>query len=70
MQVSLDWMDEIVGSSVFGEDPIGAFYCPYTNTSECALLTKGWQPQELCQVIECDQLRMFQPKPRRKKRAA
>lgn len=32
------------------------FYCPYTNSDKCALLTKGWQPQELCLALGCEQM--------------
>jgi hypothetical protein len=65
------WMDELLDDSVeLGEDPLEAFYCPYTNTSVCALLTKGWQPQELCHDLECEQLKFMGHRPRRRKRAA
>lgn len=66
-----EWFDELLGGeSDFGEDPLGAFYCPYTNTSECALLTKGWQPQELCEVLECEQLKLVHRQPKRRNQAA
>ncbi len=68
--MSMDWLDDIGGSSIYDEDPLGGFYCPYTNTSECALLTKGWQPQELCETLECDQLKLFHRKPRKRGKAA
>jgi len=63
------WMDEFSNNGfLFGEDEPTDFYCPYTNGSECALLTKGWQPQELCESIECSQLKLF--KRNKKHRAA
>jgi len=65
------WMDELwEDGAESAEDALGRFYCPYTNTSVCALLEKGWQPQELCQDLDCDQLKYVRPKPRRQKRAA
>ena len=65
------WDDEIWDEDLEQDgDSIGEFYCPYTNTSVCALLTKGWQPQELCRDLECDQLGFIERKPRRQKRAA
>jgi flagellar motor component MotA len=35
------------------------FYCPYMNGSECALIIKGWQPQEICESLECEQLKLL-----------
>lgn len=32
------------------------FYCPYTNGPECAMVTKGWGPQELCDALQCEKL--------------
>lgn len=57
--MSYDWDDVFSDESTMGEDLMGAFYCPYTNGAECALMTKGWQPQELCDTLECDQLKLF-----------
>ena len=66
-----DWFDDLLGGEKeLSEDPLGAFYCPYTNSSECALMTKGWQPQELCDVLECDQLRYFERRSKPRNRAA
>ena len=31
-------------------------FCPYTGSEVCALLAKGWQPQELCLALECEQM--------------
>lgn len=65
------WNDEIWEEDIeLDGDSIGEFYCPYTNASDCALLTKGWQPQELCRDLECDQLRLIEREPRRQDRAA
>lgn len=64
-------MDDILGAGPpFEDDPLGSFYCPYTNTSECALITKGWQPQELCEALECEQMKYFQRRTRKRGRAA
>ena len=63
------WMDELWQSDPsFDEDPTESFYCPYTNRDECALLTKGWQPQELCAALECEQLKYLRR--RRRSQAA
>lgn len=68
--MALEWFD-----SVDDEDPIeeaDSFYCPYTNAAECALLTKGWQPQELCLALECEQVKLVHGhhRPHRRNRAA
>ena len=64
------WMDELEGEeSRFEDDSLGAFYCPYTNGAECALQSKGWQPQDLCEALECDQLKLFHLSKRRDKAA-
>lgn len=56
-----EWMDELQGhDSLFDDDVTETFYCPYTNGPECALLSKGWQVQELCEALECEQLKLFQ----------
>jgi hypothetical protein len=46
--------------SLLAEEPGDTVYCPYTNSAECALLVKGWQPQELCLSLDCEQLKFFQ----------
>jgi len=67
--MELGWMDDLWTEGMrFGEDALEGFYCPYTNASVCALLTKGWQPQELCRAVDCEQLRYFRPKRRRHRR--
>lgn len=69
--MALEWFD-----SVDDEDPIDeeedSFYCPYTNAAQCALLTKGWQPQELCLTLECEQVKLVHGprRPRRRNKAA
>lgn len=70
--MSSDWLDDLLGedTDTYGEDPLGAFYCPYTNADRCALIEKGWQPQELCAALECAQLKYFQRRPRKRGRAA
>ena len=69
--MSSDWMDELMSDSPRdSNDSDGTFYCPYTNAAECALLTMGWQPQELCRDLDCDQLRFFGGGARRQDEAA
>lgn len=58
--MSSDWMDDYLGEdAVSGEGQVSEIYCPYTNNSECAMLVNGWQPQELCNALECEQLKLF-----------
>ena len=68
-----DWLDELwADDGRLDEEGADDFYCPYTNGTECPIISKGWQPQELCDAIECDQLKLIQdsaPKKRRRKAA-
>jgi hypothetical protein len=58
--MSSEWMDNFVDDDIlFDTEETSDYYCPYTGGSECALMTKGWQPQELCEGIECNQLQLF-----------
>ena len=57
-QLALEWFDSIDDEDVRDQESEDSFYCPYTNAAQCALLTKGWQPQELCLAIECDQVKL------------
>lgn len=70
--MSPEWLDDIVGQdfNMYQDDPFNSFYCPYTNCDRCALIEKGWQPQELCAALECEQLKYFQRRPRRRGKAA
>lgn len=64
-------MDKIMDEDpLFVGEPVEAFYCPYTNSAQCALLAKGWQPQELCVALECDQMKTLNRKARKRRRAA
>lgn len=65
-------MDDLLGQGldIHQEDSLNSFYCPYTNCARCALMEKGWQPQELCVALECEQLRYFRRRPRRRRKAA
>lgn len=64
-----DWLNELNNDSIFNqEDTVDAFYCPYTNGALCALLTKGWQPQELCIALECEQMKIIQRRQSARKR--
>ncbi|MCE5321841.1 hypothetical protein LLG46_00840 [bacterium] len=57
------WMNELNNDddTFLGmeDDDENEFYCPYTNGPECALMTKGWQPQEICESLECEQLKLI-----------
>jgi len=55
--VSSSWLDDIrdLSQTSSGDD----IYCPYTNSDKCALLKKGWQPQELCLALECEQMQVL-----------
>lgn len=58
--MSSGWMDKITNDDMMPrDDSCGAFYCPYTNGSECALRSNTTQPQDLCEAIECEQLRFY-----------
>ncbi len=57
--MSSDWFDE-VGNTSLGDEQEDTFYCPYTNSAECAVLMKGLQPQELCLALECEQVKLVQ----------
>lgn len=60
--MSSEWMDELTGNEyAFGGESYSGFYCPYTNGSQCALSMNKSQPRDLCEAIECDQLK-FHPK--------
>ncbi len=59
--MSSEWIDDIFGEDIDADGiDFESFYCPYTNGAQCALVTKGWQPQELCSALECDQLKVYQ----------
>ena len=69
--MSSEWYDELSGGgSDFADDPMDGFYCPYTNGAECVLFSKGWQPQELCDVLECEQLKRFERRNKNRSQAA
>jgi hypothetical protein len=55
--LALEWFDSIDDEDV-PEEQEDSYYCPYTNDAQCALLTKGWQPQELCLALECEQVKL------------
>lgn len=59
--MSSEWLEDMIGqdADTFQDDPLGTFYCPYTNGDRCALMEKGWQPQELCVALDCEQLKHF-----------
>ncbi|MGI6295485.1 MAG: hypothetical protein ACOX3G_05300 [Armatimonadota bacterium] len=65
-----EWFDYIEDDAADSQE--SSFYCPYTNTDKCALLLKGLQPQELCSVLECPQLKLIKHdhRSRKKHRAA
>ncbi len=65
-----DLFGDLLGNFDLQDDSTGSFYCPYTNGDKCALMTKGWQPQELCKDLECDQLKFVKRAHHRKRKAA
>lgn len=69
--MSSSWIDDIRDNSP-DENTAEEIYCPYTNSAKCALLTKGWQPQELCLALECEQMEQVRHNrnARRRNRAA
>ena len=68
-----EWLDELWPGELSdneASEPESDFYCPYTNGGQCPVLTKGWQVQELCEALECDQLRLIQHDSKRRHKAA
>ncbi|MFQ3550367.1 MAG: hypothetical protein SNJ70_11525 [Armatimonadota bacterium] len=53
-----DWLDDLLNDDL--NDNFEDFFCPYTDGAECALLKKGWQVQELCEELDCEQLKRIQ----------
>lgn len=45
-------------------------HCPLTNGDKCAVLANGWQPQELCHALKCEQLKLIDPDSCRRNEAA
>lgn len=56
--MSSGWLGEMNYDDMPGEEQSDSFYCPYTNTAQCALIQKGLQPQELCLALECEQMKL------------
>ena len=56
--MALEWFDSIDDEELLGRDREDSYFCPYTDAAQCALLTKGLQPQELCHALECDQVKL------------
>ena len=66
-----DWTDGILNNdALLGEDSSEGFYCPYTNGPDCPLFTRGWQPQELCVALDCEQYKLFQKREQKRTEAA
>ena len=67
--MSSDWVGEWIGETAMsGLDHGTSVYCPYTNSSECALAKKGGKPKELCYDIECEQMKYLPRKHHRRAR--
>ena len=67
--MDMDWLNGLTNDDLgCGEGSDDSVYCPYTNSSDCALFAKGWQPQELCEALECVQMKLFQKANRRRHR--
>lgn len=65
------WLDDsLTDGFQFGDEEMETFYCPYTNGSRCAVIERGWQVQELCVALECDQLKFVQQNKKRRRKAA
>ena len=63
-----DWMDEVTdGDILFPDESHVGFYCPYTNGPECALGSNSSQPQDLCEILECEQLKFHLRRSMRKR---
>jgi hypothetical protein len=69
--MSSNWLDDSLGDGfTFGDEEMESFYCPYTNSSKCAVLENGWQVQELCEALECEQMKYAIRHKKRPKKAA
>ena len=68
--MTVEWFDEELGERFLLEDDDNTLYCPYTNGSTCAVAANGWQVQELCEALECEQLRLLPRAKRRRHKAA
>ena len=66
-----NWLDGLPADGfLFGDEELDSFYCPYTNGSKCAVAENGWQVQELCEALECDQIKFVQQRKKRRDKAA
>jgi len=70
LRLALEWFDSVDDEEVLDGQMEEAYYCPYTNAAECALLAKGWQPQELCLALECEQMKLINRSAAKRNRAA
>lgn len=69
--MSSGWLDNTWDDERETNDGLAeGFYCPFTNGAVCPVISKGWQPQELCSVLECEQLQFIQHKPKGSRKAA
>lgn len=69
--MTANWFEDSLGNEpLMADEEQDTFYCPYTNTSVCAVLQKGWQLQELCEALECEQMKFIQRHKRRRREAA
>ncbi len=65
------WFDDSLDDGfIMGDEEADSFYCPYTNGSKCAVAQNGWDVQELCAALECEQLKFVQQHKRRPRKAA
>lgn len=64
--MTIEWFDDGMSGNLPLEDDDETVYCPYTNGNTCAVVANGWEVQELCEALECAQLR-FLPKARRRR---
>ena len=68
-----EWLDELWPGELADDELTESesdFYCPYTNGGQCPVQTKGWQPQELCEALECEQLRLIRQDRKKRRKAA
>lgn len=68
---TVEWFEEdSPGSYSFHDEEPEDLYCPYTNGPKCPVMEKGWQVQELCRALECEQLKYLHHVKRRRRKAA
>jgi hypothetical protein len=55
-----EWLSDCITDSIYNNSNSEDFlYCPYTNSSNCALFLKGKHSTALCKSLECSKLSLY-----------